>query len=98
MEASRVLGCNASNENTLVDNENEDMETEFVLHDGIAIAVYSKSETFYLKFRATNGNEVCGLFKQFKTHEVDLFKLDQLLMQKAKASILKLEKKERLKC
>ena len=53
LEASRVLGFNTNNENTLVEDENEDMETESV-HD-ISGVVYSKSEVLYMKFKAPNG-------------------------------------------
>ena len=71
------------------------MATQCVLHDDISGDVVSKSETFYLKYKGANGNEVYGLFEQFKTDGVDMSKLDYLLMQKRK-SFYQLEKKKGL--
>ena len=93
LEASNFIG-NASNlENTELIAEDEEMETESVLHDDTSIDTLSNAEKFYLKCSVTNGKEIYAVFEQFKTDGVDISKIDHILMLKSK-SFYQLEKKK----
>ena len=80
--ASKARGVETNNENALVESGNEDMETESVMHYNNSGDTWSESEVFLLKFKANSEKKVYALFKQFKTDDVHMAKLDQLLMQK----------------
>ena len=86
---------NAGNEEETQIEEDNEMETESILHDDTTIDTLSKIEKFYLKNDFANGKEVYALFEQFKTDGVDITKLDHLLMLKSK-SFYQVEKKKGL--
>ena len=92
LEASRHLEYN--NEDTLVDSEKEDMDTEVVIHDN-GFDTLSNCEQFYQKFKGKSGKEVFALFSQFQTGGIDMNKIDLLIMQKSKL-FFQLEKKKGL--
>ena len=84
LESNNVLGNDINIENIELFAENEEMETNFILHDDTTIDTLSKAEKFYLKITATNGKEVYAVFEQFKTDGIDISKIDHLLMLKSK--------------
>ena len=51
LEANNVIGNTSNIENT----EDEEMETESILHDDTTIDTLSNAEKFYLKVTATYG-------------------------------------------
>ena len=71
-----------NNEETLVDSEKEDMDTEMVIHDN-EFDTLSNCEQFYQKFKGKSGKEVITLFTQFQSDGIDMNKIDLLIMQKA---------------
>ena len=77
------------NEQTLVESENEEMETESVMHDNNVLSI---CEQFFSKFKCTTRKDVYVLFEQFKTDGIEMNKIDLLIMQKSKL-FFKLEKK-----
>ena len=81
------------NENTLVESEAEEMETESVMHDNTSGDVLSICEQFFSKFKGTTGKEVYALFEQFKTDGIEMNKIDLLIMEKSKV-FYQLEKKK----
>ena len=91
LEAGKFLS-NASNADETQIEEDNEMETESILHDDTSIDTLSKIEKFYLKQEMANGKEVYALFEQFKTDGVDFTNLDHLLIQKSK-NFYKVEKK-----
>ena len=52
LEASRFLGHDRANEETLIESDNKEMETYFILHDDVLGYMLSKCEVFYNKFKA----------------------------------------------
>jgi hypothetical protein len=94
LEAGKFLS-NAGNEDETQIEEDNEMETESILHDDTSIDTLSKIEKFYLKNDFANGKEVYALFEHFKTDGVDITKLDHLLMLKSK-SFYQVEKKKGL--
>ena len=94
LEAGKFLGNAINAEETQIE-EDDEMETESILHDDTSIDTLSKIEKFYLKNDFANGKEVYALFEQFKTDGVDITKLDHLLMLKSK-SFYQVEKKKGL--
>ena len=83
LEAGKFLSNAGNDEETQIEEDNE-METESILHDDTTIDTLSKIEKFYLKNDFANGKEVYAMFDQFKTDGVDITKLDHLLMLKSK--------------
>ena len=69
LEASRVPSHNADNANTLVERDNEDLETESILHDDVSGDVLSNCEMFYSNLKATNVKEVYGRLNSLKRIE-----------------------------
>ena len=62
-----------------MESDRENMQAESVLY-GITGDVLSKSEVFFLQYKATSGKEVYTGFEQFKTDGVDMAELDHLRM------------------
>ena len=85
LEASKFIDNASNQENTELIAEDEEMETESILHDDTTIDILSKAEKFYLKCSVTNGKEIYAVFEQFKTDGVDIAKIDHLLMLKSKS-------------
>ena len=92
--ASKVIGNTTNTENTEIADD-DDMETESILHDDTSIDTLSKVEKFYLKHIVANGKEMYALFEQLKTDGVDITKIDHMLMLKSK-SFYQLEKRKGL--
>ena len=61
LEANNVLGNDLNIENTELIAEDEEMETDSILHDDTTIDTLSDAEKFYLKCTATNGRIYCWL-------------------------------------
>ena len=64
LEASKHLEHN--NEETQVDSDKDDMDTEVVIHDN-AFDTLSNCEHFFQKFKGKSGKEIFALFSQFQT-------------------------------
>ena len=57
LEANNVIGNTPNIENTELISEDDEMETESILHDDTTIDTLSKAEKFYFKYVATNGKK-----------------------------------------
>ena len=83
LEANMVLGNTTNTENTEI-AEDDDMETESILHD-TSIDTLSKVEKFYLKHVVERKFMLC--LSKIKTDGVDITKIDHMLILKSKAFI-----------
>ena len=89
LEASALLGVESTNEGTLVESDNKEMDTDrSVMHGDTSTDTLSNCKQLYLKCQVTTRKEVSALFEHFQTEGVDMSKLEQSIVQTSRSFYL----------